>query len=304
MKVIKEKIKTTWNLGLLYSSKKDPQIEKDLKEVETAVESFEKKYKNDQKYLSDENALFDALTAYEKLEGMPQGSKPIMYFHYLSDLNGADQEVTAQLSILQQRYAKISNKLLFFSLSFGTLSVEQQNKFLTSKKLAHFSYWLKVLFERAKYQLSEAEEKILNLKSLPGHSLWVDGQDRLLNSQTVNFKGKKLPIAEAHMKVSDLNNADRQTLHKAMMEVQKNISAFAESEVNAVVIDKKIDDELRGFQEPYSATILGYQNDEKAITTFVDTVTRHFPISHRFYALKAKLLKMKMLTYADRSAKI
>ncbi|HAO64685.1 TPA: hypothetical protein DCQ44_01755 [Candidatus Taylorbacteria bacterium] len=33
-------------------------------------------------------------------------------------------------------------------------------------------------------------------------------------------------------------------------------------------------------------------------------MTRHFPIFHRFYALKAKLLKMKMLTYADRSAKI
>ena len=125
-----KKINTEWNLGLLYSSKKDPQIEKDLLTIESAVDAFEKKYKNNKEYLSDQNALFQALTEYEKLEGMPQGVKPMMYFHYLSDLNGADQEVTAKLSMLQQRYAKISNKLLFFALSFGTLSDEVKNKFL------------------------------------------------------------------------------------------------------------------------------------------------------------------------------
>ena len=53
-----------WNLGLLYKSKTDPQIEKDLLLVESAVEAFEQKYKNDQAYLSDENALFEALTEY------------------------------------------------------------------------------------------------------------------------------------------------------------------------------------------------------------------------------------------------
>ena len=300
----KTKLNTRWNLGLLYSSKKDPRIEKDLQEIQLAVENFEKKYKNDKAYLSDENALFEALTEYEKMEGMPQGSKAIMYFHYLSDLDGSDQEVTAKLSMLQQLYAKISNKILFFGLSLGAISPEMQKKFLESDKLSHFNYWLKTLFDEAKYQLSEPEEKILNLKSLTSHSLWVDGQDRLLNAQTVNFKGKKIPVAEAHMKISDLAKTDRHALHKALMEAQKNISAFAESEINAVVLDKKIDDELRGFTEPYSATILGYENDEQAIINFVNTVTKHFPISHRFYALKAKLLKMPKLTYADRAAKI
>lgn len=298
------KNKKNWDLGLLYDSKNDPQIEKDLLTIELAVGSFENNYKNNKAYLSDEDVLFEALTEYEKLEGMPQGAKPIMYFHYLSDLNGADQEVVARLSVLQQRYTKISNKLLFFPLSFNTLSQDMQKKFLESDKLVHFRYWLKTLFEHAKYRLSEPEEKILNLKSLPGYELWVTGQERLLNSQMVNFKGKKIPIAEAHMKISDLSKADRYALHGSMMEIQKGIAAFAESEINAVVIDKKIDDELRGFKEPYSATILGYQNNEKAIINFVDTVTKHFSISHRFYALKSKLLKMPKLTYADRSAKV
>ncbi len=61
---------------------------------------------------------------------------------------------------------------------------------------------------------------------------------------------------------------------------------------------------MRGLKNPYTSTILGYQNDEKAIINFVETVTKHFPISHRFYAVKAKLLKLKTLGYQDRAASV
>jgi oligoendopeptidase F len=70
------------------------------------------------------------------------------------------------------------------------------------------------------------------------------------------------------------------------------------------VTDKKISDDLRGFKNPWSATILGYQNDEKAIIALVDAVTEAFDISHRFYKVKAKLMGVKSLSYADRSAPI
>ena len=63
---------------------------------------------------------------------------------------------------------------------------------------------------------------------------------------------------------------------KKYMLAQKNISHFAESELNAVVINKKIDDELHGFKTPYAKTILKYHNTEKTVLTLVDTVTKNF----------------------------
>ena len=93
-------------------------------QVEKYISNFEKKYKGNDKYLCDESALFEALAEYEKIEGMAEGSRPIMYFHYLGDLNSADQQVNAQLSVLSQRYAKISNKiLLFFSKLFHNFAM-------------------------------------------------------------------------------------------------------------------------------------------------------------------------------------
>jgi len=71
-----------------------------------------------------------------------------------------------------------------------------------------------------------------------------------------------------------------------------------------VVTDKKINDELRHFENPYRAPILGYENDEKSILELVETVTKAFTVSKKFYALKAKLLGEKYLTYADRGANV
>ena len=74
--------------------------------------------------------------------------------------------------------------------------------------------------------------------------------------------------------------------------------------MNAVVLNKKISDELRGFKNPYSATVLGYENGEKSIINLVDTVTGSFGISNRFYKLKKKMLKLNTMEYCDRSAKV
>ncbi len=134
--------------------------------------------------------------------------------------------------------------------------------------------------------------------------MWTQGQEKLLNQQTVLFKGKNIPLSEAQNLFSELPTPQRRKLDADISAVLKGISHFAESEINAVYTDKKINDELRGFKHPYSATILHYQNDEKSIMTLVETVTKYFSISHRFYKLKAKLLKENKLEYSDRAAKV
>ena len=86
--------------------------------------------------------------------------------------------------------------------------------------------------------------------------------------------------------------------------VHEGLSEFAESELNAIVARKKITDELRGYEAPFDATIIGYENDRASVLALVEAVTKHFEIAHRFYAVKAKLMKQKQLTYADRSASV
>ncbi len=297
-------MKTEWNLGLLYKSGTDPKIEKDTVAYERLCVAFEKKYKDKTDYVSNEKKLLAALTDYEKLYELISSQKPASYFYYLKSIDASNQEAEAKLNQLTQRLSQAQNRIIFFEIALGKIDKKRQPQFLKSKILAHFRYYLATTFKTAKYNLTEPEEKILNLKSLPSYTLWVQGQQKLLSLQTVQFQGKPVPLPEAMNKLSELPTNDRRKLNDAISTILKNISYFAESEINAVFINKKIGDELRGFKEPYSATIIGYQNDEKSIINFVDTVTKHFKVSQKFYEVKKKLLKLDHLEYADRAADI
>ncbi len=300
----KSKIKTEWDLTLLYKSATDPQIEKDLRLMEKTCDDFAQKYRSEQNYLSEESALAAALADFETAIAIIGNYKPALYFHYKKDLNSEDAQASAELVKITERYTKANNKILFFELSIGKIPAEKQQHFLKSSKLAHFHYFLESLWKKSRYDLSEAEEKISNLKSQPAYSLWVDGNEKMINKQTIKWKGKELPLSLAPNLITSLPTKERHALHRLFVEKLKATSDFAEAEVNAVVINKKIEDELRGLQKPYDATLLTYETDEKTVMALVDTATKHFPVAHRFYKLKAKLLGLKRLSYADRAAPI
>ena len=297
-------MKTDWDFKLFYPSKTSSKIDGDIKKAKAWILSFEKKYKNKTDYLKSELALARSLKDYERLLEDPSVSRVLHYYIFRKEINTADKEAEAKLSKLGNDFTLLENRILFFTLNLGKIDKKLQQKFLKSGKLVKYQYFLEKVFENGMFDLSEPEEKILNLKSQTSYGLWVDGVDKAISKETVKFKGKEIPIAEAQGKISSLPTKERRTLHEQVLDRYKAHSDFAESEMNAVVLHKKTNDELRGFKQPYSSTILGYENDEKSVLNLVDSVTAHYSISHRFFKLKAKLLKQERLSYADRGVSI
>lgn len=297
------KYKTEWNLHQLYTSVKDPKIERDQKEADRAVAQFARKYRKNKKHLTHPAALAKALLEYEKLAELVS-ARTYYYLYFRKDLNVEDKEAEAFLAKLEERGTKRRNLKLFFTLELGKVPAKTKQKFLSSPILLPYRYFLKQLFEEAKYDLSEAEEKILSLKADVSHGRWIQATDNILNKKTVLFEGKTLPLPQAVGMVQTLPTIRRRALYIKINEVYADVADIAESELNAIYTDKKIDDELRGMKAPYEATIRGYQNDVPSVLALVDAVTKSAKIANRFYALKAKLLKQKKLTYADRAASV
>src|ERR1700728_4800503 len=95
-----------WNLELFYKNSKDPQIEKDVAEVERLYAEFAKKYDTkNKKYLTDAKALLSALTDYENL-AKKATIRPIMYFTFASHMDSRNTEATAQISLISSRFTK------------------------------------------------------------------------------------------------------------------------------------------------------------------------------------------------------
>lgn len=297
-------IKTEWNLGLLYKSNTDPQIEKDLRAFEAAYDAFAAKYSGREEYLKDEDKLVAAIADFEKIQADFALSKPYLYFRFKKDLNSNDEDVTARMNKVHQRYSKLSNKIVFFTVALSKISPADQKRFLASEKLARYRYFLKCIFDKSKHILSEKEEQIMNVKSLPSHSMWVDATTKALGKQTIAWKGKKLVLTEAMSLLSSLEVKERRALNTLICTQLRSVSDLAEAELNAVVTNKKINDEIRGYEKPYSAVVLGYENEDATVQNLVSTVTKHFSIAHRFYKVKAKMLGLSSLEYSDRGARV
>lgn len=300
-----KKIKTAWNLGLLYpKGHKDPAIEKDVKHIEKIYTDFAATYAGRTDYIENAESLAKVLADYETLINQCDGGRPAFYLSLAREINKQDAVAEAMLTKISERLTKASNKIIFFELLLAKIPVDKQKQFLANDVLKPYHYYLSRIFLTARYNLSEAEEKIIALKRTVARELWIDGASKLDAKQTILWKKKELPIQEAIGLISSLPTKERRALYRLVMGKLKEISDFAESEINAVFINKKIDDELRGFTEAYQSRLLGDEMEEKQVKALVDTVTKAYPIAHRFMKVKAKLLKLKRLEYADRNAPI
>lgn len=292
------KYRTEWNLKLLYKNEKDSQIEKDMRAIEKACADFEKKYKY-KDFVSSTSKLLPALKAYEIF--LSQSTyKPLWYFRLLKDIKTNDKYTVAMEAHMNERQRKAVNKVLFFELALSKISKKDQQYYLKDKKLEHFWYYLQKIFTRAKHNLSEKEEQLFSLLSQPSEKMWYDAQTKLLSEQIVEYKGKNISLSEASEIYTSLKEKnERHALYQKILAARKSTAHMAESEINAIYTTKKISDELRGYKSPYSETVLQYENNEKEIIDFVDTTTKLFSISRRFYVLHKKLINETNLTVAD-----
>ena len=290
------KIKTKWELDkLFYKGLGDQRLMRDATSGDKMISAFAKKLQADKRWLKDPKVLAHVLGEYEALS-LTASPAPLMYPYYRKELDAQDKKAEALQNTLDERFTKRGNELIFFELELAKIPLTAQKKFLAAKELGEFHYWLTQLFETAKHNLSEAEEKILSLLSDVSGGRWVQMTENLLNTRTVLWEGSAVPLNRAQVLLTTLPTPKRRALHQTILKELKELSAMAESELNAIVTRKKILDELRGFKEPFDATIPGYENDRASVLALTAAVTKRFDIARRFYNVKTKMLGEKFLS--------
>lgn len=290
-----------WNLTDLYKNISDPQMEKDVQGIESACMQFEKKYAKEVSYLEDNAKLLLSLNDYVKILHLTSPVRPLWYLYNMQSIESGNPKIGARISLLDPLVTNALNRIIFFQLKLAKLSDERKKNILSAPELSEYRYFLKIVFDASKYDLTEETEKALNLVLRPATDMWSESFSKLLNQQVVTFKGKEIPIAAALNKIHQLDTTDRRKLDSLVRTELSKISYLAEREINAVYTTKKITDELRGYKKPYEATILGYQNSVSSIENLIETVTKNFTVSHKFYKLKQKILKLPSMKYCDRA---
>lgn len=300
-------LKTSWDLTSLYLSDNDPRIQEDRDVITAKTKVFVTKWRDREDWLSKPAILREALDEYnEWIENYAGGGKEGYYFDLRFSLDQNDPEVKAKQNKAEEFSQEITASMQFFSLRLARVSAETREKFLKSPQLSEYRHYLSRLFDEAKYLLSEPEEKILLLKSGPSHSRWTEMVAGFIAKEerdVLNEKGKKEKknFSEILGQLDDSNKKIRDSSAAAVNDIFYGNSSAAEHEMNAILLNKKIDDSIRGIDRPDITRHMSDDVDTDVVDVLVSTVESRFAIAQKFYTLKAKLHGVKQLAYHERN---
>ncbi|MFH1802737.1 MAG: M3 family oligoendopeptidase [archaeon] len=299
-------IKKEWDLSPLLKSDGDPEIGKKLEKAKEANQKFTDKWKTRSDYLKDPKILkqvLDDLEAVEKDYGL--SGDPGYYFTLRFYQDQANPEVKAKLNKIEELEKQIKNNRKFFTLNISKIPEKEQKKFISSPELKEYKHFLETQFAAGKHLLSEKEEKILSLKETTSHDFWERMTQGLLTKQEkeISLKNKKQTknFSELIELMKSTDKKTRDVAAKAFTEILDQYAEVAEQEINAILSNKKTNDELRKFPRADSARHLTDDIPTEAVDTLIKTITARFDIAKRYYKLKADLLGVKKMQYHERS---
>lgn len=297
---------TKWNLTPLFKGDNDPEMENKRKIVEQKSYEFINKWRDRDDYLKEPAILKEALDEYENWQRFyGADADREVYFWLRTEQDKNNAKLKARLNKVRNSSHKIQNDIQFFALKIARIPAQLQANFLAYEGLSDYKHFLEKLFAEAKYLLSEPEEKILNLKSVPAYLNWVNLTESFLAKEERKIllkTGKKQNknFSEILSLTGDKNRKVRDSAAEALNDIFLKDIDIAEAEMNSILTDKKINDELRGMARPDLAMHIIDDIDSEVADSLAESVAARFDISRRYFRLKARLFGVKKLKYHER----
>lgn len=296
-----------WNLSPLFGSDNSASIVSNRKKVEAASRQFVKKWRDNAHYLRDPLVMRKALDDFERWSRLFGFDGDEGYYFWLrteQDQNSA--VLKARFNKVEEFGRRTENEMRFFYMRICKIPPARQKRFLNDPALAKYRHFLERAFAEAEYLLSEDEERIMSMKSSSSHASWVKMTSGFIVREERRVPGEDGLISQKNFSeiISLMNSRNRQVRNsaaKAFNDILAKNSLVAEAEMNAVMANKKVDDELRNIPRPDLTRHISDDMESDAVDALIRTVSGRFDIPARFYRLKAGLLRVKKLKYHERN---
>jgi oligoendopeptidase F len=298
---------TTWNLKPLFDGDDDPRIEEGRASVRAKADAFVAKWRDRTDYLIDPTVLAEALDEYEAWMRTAGTDGDEGYYIWLrSQQDESNPAIKARLGRVRDFAHAIQNDIRFFLLRIERIDPPRHKEFLSDPKLLKYRHFLEMLFAGAQHSLSEPEERIMTMKEPSAHDQWVTMVSGFLSREerSVRLEDGTSAVknfSEIASRMDHMVKRVRDSAAEAFNNVLHDVVDAAEAEMNAILYDKKTDDELRGFSRPDAARHLSDDIDSDIVDMVIGTVADRFDISQRYYRLKAALMGVPKLEYHERN---
>ena len=291
--------KERWSLKDLFSGVDDPALEKAFKTIEKDVKALESQRPKFTPDISQE----EFLAFVQKLESVERRASRLGgYASLLFSEDTQSQAAQALMARVDQFGAEISNRLIFFTLWWKDLPREAADRLL--KVAGDYTYWLQQIRLFKPHTLTEAEEKIVNIKNVTGASALTTLYNSITNRYTFNLKGvkngKNLTRGSLMVFVRDSNPHLRSRAYQELYRVYTQDAPILGQMYQTLVRDWANENvSLRSYKNPIAARNLANDIPDRVVDTLLDVSRENTSIFQRYFRLKARWTKMDRLRRYD-----
>jgi len=288
-----------WNLGELFPSFGSPELQAAFENVEEQVASFEG-VRNKLTPDMDVETFLDVVRASEATARI---MNKIYAFTGLSfSSNTQDQTAQTYMARVQQFAAEIQNRTLFFSLWWKGLDDSNAERLMAAS--GDYRYYLETMRHFKPHTLSEAEEKVINIKDVTGvgalETLYDAITNRYVFKLDVNGETKELTRGQLMAYVQGSDADLRAKAYQELYRVYGNDGPILGQMYQTRARDWYNENiGLRKFSSPIAVRNLANDVPDEAVDALLEVTRRNAGIFQRYFKIKAKLLGLERLRRYD-----
>ena len=294
-----------WNLGDLYAGRDDPKIEIDLAAAKAANDELVKmkgrftSLRGDPLHLGE--LLDHGINLYETATN---GLWGVGAYASLAASTARDDAAWAKFEgDLRARSSQIAADSLYFTLELNQLEDNEiEMAFKAHPPAARWRPWMRRVRLSRPHELSADLERIL-IDRGPAVANWTRLYDETLARLTAKVGRESLTLPEALNRLSDPDATRRKQAAQGLAKALEERTPTLALSMNTLAFEKQVEDRWRKYPDPAASRHLANEVDADAVEALEAAVVEAYPsVSHRYYALKAKVMGRKTLDYWDRNA--
>jgi oligoendopeptidase F len=293
-----------WDLSDLYKGIDDPAVTADLDRAAADARRIKETYQGKLVGLAGDGAkLAEAIAGYEQISDLM--GKLGSFAGLLYAANQSDPARAKFYGDVSEKLTRISTDLIFFELELNQIDENELAPSLGNPTMASFKPWIEDLRKEKPFQLDEKIEQLFTEKSQTGRGAFGRLFSETMTGLRFDVAGEPQPLAlEATLNLlSDTAEPRRRAAAEALSKVFKDNIRLFTLITNTLAKDKEISDRWRGFQDVADSRHLANRVEAPVVNALVESVRQAYPrLSHRYYALKAKVMGLKRLDHWDRNA--
>ncbi len=288
-----------WSLADLFPALDNPETQAAFERLEAEVGQFESWRQQLVPGISD-IAFMKIIKDYEKITNQAYRIYGFANLMFASDTQ--DQAATAFLGRVEQFMATLQNRTLFFSLWWKDLDADNAARLMAD--CGDYRYWLEEMRHFKPHTLTEAEEKVVNIKNVTGGNALRNLYDSITNRYVfrIEVDGEVQEMTRGELMVYARHHAPelRAAAYRELYRVYAQDGPILGQMYQSLVRDWRNEQvDLRHFSSPISSRNLANDIPDEVVNTLLEVCERNAAVFQRYFRLKARWLGVDRIRRYD-----